>query len=293
MKVEITHPDKVLFPKDKVTKADLVKYYELAAKRMLPLMKDRPISMKRYPNGIKKEGFVQKSVSDYFPKWIKTALVGRKGKSAIKMVLCNDKDTLKYLANQACIAPHIWLSRKDALDCPDRMIFDLDPPGKNFALVLEAARDLREVLEKQCKLKAFVMTTGSKGLHVVVPIKRKHTFDEVRNCAKAIAAILVEKKPGKYTLNPRKTARGRKLFIDYMRNGYAQTSVAPYAVRALDGSPIATPITWREVTSSLTAQKYHLKNIRKRLSKDPWSGMQRSAKSLSSIHEKIVLLKQR
>jgi len=293
MKVEITHVDKLLFPKDKITKADLIKYYELAAKRMLPLIKDRPITMKRYPNGIKKEGFVQKSASDYFPKWIKTVSVGRKGKSAIKMVLCNDKDTLKYLANQACITPHIWLSRKDSPDCPDRMIFDLDPPGKNFALVLEAARDLRELLEKDFKLKAFVMTTGSKGLHVVVPIKREHTFDEVRGCAKAIGSLLVEKKPGKYTLNPRKTARGKKLFIDYMRNGYAQTTVAPYAVRALDGAPIATPITWREVTSSLTAQKYHLKNISKRLTKDSWSGMQRSSKSLSLIHEKIELLKQR
>ena len=154
-----------------------------------------------------------------------------------KLVLCNNKETLKYLANQACITPHIWLSRSDNLDCPDQMIFDLDPPGNDFSLVLEAARDLREVLEKGCKLKTFVMTTGSKGLHVVVPIKPAHTFDEVRNYAKEIAAFLVEQKMGKYRLNPRKTKRGRKLFIDYLRNGYAQTSVASYAVRSLDGAP--------------------------------------------------------
>ena len=112
MKVEITNPEKILFPKDKITKADLIKYYEVAAKQIIPLIKDRPISMMRYPDGIKKGGFVQKKVSEYFPNWIKTKSIARKGKTSIKMLVCNDKDTLKYLANQACITPHIWLSKK-------------------------------------------------------------------------------------------------------------------------------------------------------------------------------------
>lgn len=280
MKVEVTRPEKILFPKDQITKADLIAYYELVSKRMLPLMKDRPVSMKRYPDGIKKEGFVQKKVADYFPSWIKTQSVRRKGQSTLKMLICNNRETLKYLANQACITPHIWLSKRDDLNCPNRMIFDLDPPGKNFALVMEAARDLREVLEKELKLKAFVMTTGSKGLHVVVPIKRECSFDEVREFARAVGKRVVEKKPQKYTLNPRKTARKGKLFIDYLRNGYAQTTVAPYAVRALDGAPIATPLIWRELTSKLTAQSYRMKNIKRRLSKDPWSGIEKSAKCL-------------
>lgn len=281
MKVEITRPEKILFPKDMISKADLIAYYKLVSKRMLPLIKDRPVSMKRYPNGIKKEGFVQKKVSDYFPDWIKTKSVGRKGKSNINMLVCNDQATLVYLANQACITPHIWLSKKDALDRPNRMIFDLDPPGKNFELVIEAARDLRDVLENKCKLKAFVMTTGSKGLHVVVPIRRNYTFSEVRNFAREVGKILVEKKPQKYTLNPLKSKRRSKLYIDYLRNGYAQTSVAPYAVRALDGAPIAIPLSWKELTPKLTPQAYHLKNIKRRLSaRDPWASIERSAKSL-------------
>jgi len=243
--------------------------------------------MKRYPNGIKKEGFVQKKVSDYFPNWIKTKSVTRKGQTAIKMLVCNDRDTLKYLANQACITPHIWLSKKDDLNRPNRMVFDLDPPGKNFAIVIEAARDLRKLLERELGLKAFVMTTGSKGLHIVVPIKRDQTFTEVRSCARAIAQSLVEKKKQKYTVNPRKSSRRGKLFIDYLRNGYAQTTVAPYAVRALDGAPIATPLSWQEVTSKLTAQSYNLKNIKRRLSKDPWSGIERSGKSLKPVLKKL------
>jgi bifunctional non-homologous end joining protein LigD len=281
MKVEITHPDKILFPKDHLTKGDLIAYYELVAPRMLPLIKDRPISMKRYPNGIDKEGFFQKNISPYFPKWIKKVSVHREGKPPIDMALCNDVSTLIYLANQACITPHIWLSKKPNLEHPDRMIFDLDPPGKNFALVLEAARDLRAVLEKEFKLKAYVMTTGSKGLHVVVPIKPKHSFDEVRAFARSVGELLAERKSTCYTTNPQKAKRRKKLFIDYLRNGYAQTGVAPYAVRALDGAPVATPLAWRELTSRLTAQSFTINNIKRRLkASDPWQGIDKAAHSL-------------
>jgi len=281
MKVEITNKDKILFPKDKITKGDLIAYYVKVSARMLPLIKDRPISMKRYPDGIKKEGFVQKKVSDYFPNWIKTKAVGRKEQASIKMLVCNNKDTLLYLANQACITPHIWQSKIEDLKKPTRMVFDLDPSGKNFAQVMEAAKDLRDILEHDFKLKAFVMTTGSKGLHVVVPIKKGPSFEEVRTFASEVGQILVEELPGKYTLNPRKSSRCGKLFIDYLRNGYAQTSVAPYGVRALNSAPVATPLSWRELTSPLSPQSYTLKNIGRSLAKtDPWAGFERAARKL-------------
>ncbi|MCP5505141.1 MAG: ATP-dependent DNA ligase [Chlamydiales bacterium] len=280
MKVEITNEDKVLFPKDKITKGDLIKYYDAVASRMLPLIKDRPISMKRYPDGIKKGGFVQKQVSDYFPSWMKTKGVKKEG-GVVKMLLCNTKDALRYLANQACVTPHIWQSRLPSLKHPTRIVFDLDPPGKNFKVVIEAAQHLREILEHDFKMKAFVMTTGSKGLHVVVPIKAVHTFEEVRDFAKEVGKIMVEEEPSLYTLNPRKSGRKSKLFIDYLRNGYAQTAVAPYAVRALDGAPVAMPIAWSEVNSRLSPQSFTLKTIKKRLAKaDPWKGMGRSARKL-------------
>lgn len=281
MKTKFTNEDKILFPKDKITKGDLIAYYARVSGRMLPLIKGRPISMKRYPDGIKKEGFVQKKVSDYFPDWIKTKSVGRKEQSSIKMVVCNNKDTLLYLANQACITPHIWQSKIDDLKRPTRMVFDLDPSGKDFARVIEAAKDLQDILEHDYKLKTFVMTTGSKGLHVVVPIKKGPSFEEVRGFARDVGKILVDELPGKYTLNPRKASRRGKLFIDYLRNGYAQTAVAPYAVRALDGAPVATPLSWRELTSRLSPQSHTLKNIGRRLSKaDPWAGFERAARKL-------------
>jgi len=282
MKVEITNKEKVFFPKDQITKGDLIKYYEAVASRMLPLIKDRPISMKRYPDGIKKGGFVQKEVSDYFPSWLKTKGV-KKEEGVVKMVLCNTKDALRYLVNQACITPHIWQSRVPSLKQPTRVVFDLDPPGKDFKTVIEAAKHLREILEHDFKMKTFVMTTGSKGLHVVVPIKAVHTFEEVRDFAKGVGKIMVDEEPTLYTLNPRKSGRKSKLFIDYLRNGYGQTAVAPYAVRALDGAPVAMPIAWGEVTSRLSPQTFTLKMIKRRLSKaDPWKGMERSARELPS-----------
>ncbi|MCB1109374.1 MAG: non-homologous end-joining DNA ligase [Chlamydiia bacterium] len=274
MKSEITNADKILFPKDKLTKGDLIVYYETVASRMIPLIKERPISMKRYPDGIKKGGFIQKQVSDYFPDWIRTKAVKRKEKGTIKMLVCNNKDTLRYLVNQACVTPHIWQSTLDALKTPNRMVFDLDPPGKNFSLVIEGAKFLREVLQHDFKLKSYVMTTGSKGLHVIVPLKPQHSFEEVREFAKEVGQVLVEEDPAHYTLNPRKSGRRSKLFIDYLRNGYAQTSVAPYAVRALDGAPVAMPLSWNELTARLSPQTFTLKTIKRRLAKaDPWKGM--------------------
>jgi bifunctional non-homologous end joining protein LigD len=287
--VEVTHEEKILFPKSKISKKDLIDYYQKASCRMLPHLKDRPISLMRYPNGINKEGFLQKNISDYFPKWIKRVSVSRKEKSSIHMVLCNDKATLIYLINQNCITSHIWLSKKDKKDVPDRLIFDLDAPKSKFSLAIEAALGLKDILEKDLNLSVFVMTTGSNGLHVVVPIKREKNFDFTRQIAKKIAQILVEKSPKKFTTEQRKNKRGNKLFIDCMRNGFAQTSVAPYSVRAIEKAPIATPLFWKDLSKSdLTAQFFNIENIQKRLKgKDPWEGIEKKAKSLVSAEKKL------
>lgn len=280
-KVEITHPDKVLFPKSKITKEDLVSYYEAVAPRMIPLIKDRPVTMQRYPNGITKKGFLQKNISEFFPSWVKSAPVSRQNEKGIEMVLCNDIDTLSYIANLGCITPHIWLSKVKKPNYPDRMTFDLDPSGKQFSSVVDAAHELKEVLEGELGLKTYLMTTGSKGLHLVVPIKPVQTFDEVRDFAKHVGEFLVSQWPKKYTISPRKESRRGKLYIDYLRNGYAQMAVAPYAVRALEHAPIATPIHWKELTSRISPQQFTIKNISARLKKRcPWEGMEKSAKSL-------------
>lgn len=291
--VEITHPDKVLFPKTKITKKELAEHYLAVAKYMLPLIKDRPISMKRYPSGINQEGFFQKNAPEGHPDWIKTATVGRKEKENIHMVLCNDLATLLWMANQNCITPHIWLSRYDKPHQPDRLIFDLDPPPKkSFETVVYGARALREILEKKLKLKTFVTTTGSKGVHIVVPIKREFDFAEVRKFAHEIALFLIKKDPTKFTLEVRKEKRRGRLFIDIIRNAYGQTVAAPYSVRALEGAPVATPISWEELNQkTLTSTSFNIHNIRKRLQKNPWSNLERSSKSIKQAMKLLANLK--
>ncbi|HSX12445.1 MAG TPA: non-homologous end-joining DNA ligase [Rhabdochlamydiaceae bacterium] len=289
MKVVITHPDKLLFPKSKIKKQELADYYRTVSKWMLPLIKDRPISMKRYPQGIAKIGFFQKNVPEGHPAWIKTVRVGREGKESIQMLLCNELPTLLWLANQNCITPHIWLSRIDKPHTPDRLIFDLDPPPKGgFQAVAHGAFALKEILEKKLKLKTFVNVTGSKGVHIVVPIKREYDFDKVRSFARAIASYLAKKEPNKFTTEVRKEKRRGRVYIDVVRNAFGQTVVAPYAVRALEGASVAAPISWEELKNrSLKSNSFTIRNIKSRLRKNPWASLERSSKSLTQAMKLI------
>ena len=266
MKFEVKHPDKVLFPKDKITKEDLLEYYTLVASRILPLIKSRPIMMKRYVEGIDKSAFVQKQVPSYFPKWIDTATVKREGKSSIKMPLINSKDALLYLVNQGCITPHIWQSQSEELNCPNRLVFDLDPPKGGFSLAAEGAKFIREVLERDYKLKSYLMTTGRNGLHLIVTIKPDHPFEAVREFAKSVGGILESERPNEFTISPRKPKRVKRVYIEYLRNGYAQTSFAPYAIRATTKAPIAMPIGWDELKKGRSMERNapsNLKNLEK------------------------------
>lgn len=288
--VNITNPDRVLFPKSKITKQEMIDYYKRIAPLMIPHIKNRPISMQRFPSGIDTDGFFQKDAPDYFPDWIKRAYVEKGDKSkVVSHVLCNNAATLVYLANQAVITPHVWLSKIDKLNYPDRMIFDLDPPSvKAFAVVRKVAKIFKSLLE-DIGLTPFVMTTGSKGLHITVPIKRELLFDEVRAFTRAVAAKLVEQHPQHLTIELRKNKRKGRIFVDYLRNAWAQTGVAPYAVRAREGAPIATPLDWKEVTSSLNPQKYKIKNIFKRVARtgDPWAGIAKHAGSVKAAQKKF------
>lgn len=285
MKAHLAHPDKILFPKSKITKQELWDYYAKVSKWMVPLIKNRPISMKRYPRGISDEGFFQKNAPQGMPDWVKTAEVKREEKEPINMILCNDKSTLLWMTNLDCITPHIWLSKIDKPDFPDRMVFDLDPPPKkSFKTVIEAAFLLKDILENEYKLKTFVTTTGSKGLHIVVPIRRTRHFDEVRAFAKEIAAQLCAAEPTKYTTESRLNKRRGRLYIDTVRNARGQTVMAPYAVRPLEGAPIAAPLFWEELKRpGLKSTSFTVHNIDKRLKKNPWAGIDRAAKALPIV----------
>ena len=288
--VEISNRDKVFFPNSKYTKGDLIDYYEKISDIMIPHMKDRLISMLRFPNGINDKQFYQKDAPDYFPDWIEVKQVKKQEGGTTNYVICNNTATLVYLANQACITPHIWLSKKDKLDYPDRMIFDLDPSDDDFSKVKSVAEKLKEFLEKDLDLPVYLMITGSRGLHLVIPLERSSNFDEVRDFAQTIAKHLEAENPEEITTATQIKKRGNKLYIDTARNGFGQTTVAPYAIRPIEGAPVATPIEWEELENpSLTPQTYNIKNIFLRLGKkpDPWREIDRHSVSITSARKKL------
>lgn len=286
--VAITSPDRILFPKDKITKLELIDYYEKIAPTMLLYMKNRILTMQRFPEGIAGESFYQKDIPEYFPAWIKRVPVARSDGGIVHYMVCENVAGLVYLANAACITPHLFLSKIDKLHYPDQMIFDLDPSKKNdFATVKKVAWIIKDVLEA-LGLVPFVKTTGSRGVHVQVPLTRKQTYDEVKKFARSIAELIVGHYPALTTLEMRKAKRGGKIFIDYLRNAFTATAVAPYAVRAREGAPIAMPITWEDLKKpSLNPQSYTIKNVFKSLDEqgDAWKDMQRSARSLTKAME--------
>lgn len=273
-----THP-KLFFPKAKLTKGDLVAYYEHIAPLMLPFMKDHPVSLQRYPDGITGKWFYQKNMPDYFPEWLDRSTVINKDGTKTTYVLCQNRESLMYIANQACITPHIWLSTRDKPQYPDRIIFDLDPGEKTtFKMIQQTALRLHELLDDH-KIPSFVMTTGSRGLHIIIPIKKTITFETSHAIALYFAKQLLQENPTQLTLEIRKNKRHGKMFIDTLRNTYGHTSVVPYAVRPLEHAPIATPLLWKEVADpKLTPQLYTIATIFKRLKKvkNVWKDYEKS-----------------
>ena len=246
--IAITNPQKVLFPDDGITKGDLVEYYRRIADRMIPQVRDRPLHMNRFPDGIGRIVIQQKRIPDSFPQWIKRATVDLHRGGTITHALIDNAATLVHLANYNMITAHVWLSRIEAPEQPDLLIFDLDPADEDFSLVRRTAISLRTLLE-ELRLVAFVKTTGSRGLHVVVPISIAPSFEEVHVFADVIAQRLAAGDPDHLTTEFIKQKREGRLFIDVNRNAYGQTVVAPYSVRAKRSGPIAVPIAWADVES--------------------------------------------
>lgn len=291
--MRLSRPDKLLFPDDGISKGDLVEYYRSTAPRMLPYLRDRPLMMTRYPDGIGGEAIMQKNVPGYFPAWITRVAVKKQGGSN-RQVVCDKPATLVYLANQACIELHMFLSRLDALEKPDQLVFDLDPPdGGQFGLARRTALSLRGLLEEELGLAAFVKTTGGKGLHVHVPLRPAEDFDAARDFARLVAELLASRDPGQLTTAQRKDDRGGRLYLDIMRNAYAQTAVAPYSVRGRPGAHVATPLHWGELDDgSLNPGQFTIRTIEARLAavSDPWAGMTRRRRGLAEPRRRLRTL---
>jgi bifunctional non-homologous end joining protein LigD len=293
--IALSNSAKLLFPE--ITKGDLVGYYRQLADRVLPYLAGRPLVMERYPDGITGERIVQKNVPRYFPDWITRTEVPKQG-GALSQVVCDRAATVVYLANQACIELHGFLSRTRALERPDQLIFDLDPPGDDrFDDVRELALGLRELLEDELGLTAFVKTTGGKGLHVHVPLAARDDFDAVRQFARQASEVLAARQPGRLTTQQRKDNRDDRVYSDVMRNAYAQTAVAPYSVRARPGAPVATPLAWDELSDpGLTPARFTLATVADRVAgqsagqSDPWAGLSRHRYTLARAGRRLERL---
>jgi bifunctional non-homologous end joining protein LigD len=291
--VELSNTAKVLFPEDGITKGDLVAYYRSVAEVMLPLLRDRPVSMTRFPDGITGNGIVQKNVPAYFPDWITRVRVRKEGGS-LQQVVCDKPATIVYLANQACIELHAFLSRLDHIDEPDQLIFDLDPPdGDRFGDVRVCALRLRDLLTGELGLPAFVKTTGGKGLHIHVPLNAREDFDTVRAFARQAAELLAARNPDLVTTEQRKDKRGPRIYADIMRNAYAQLAVVPYSVRARPGAPAAMPLSWDELDDEgLRPGQFTLRTVPDRIREarrtgGPWAGMARRRPGLARAQDSL------
>jgi bifunctional non-homologous end joining protein LigD len=287
--MKTSRPDKLLFTDPDVSKAALADYYRAVADAMLPHLRDRPLALQRFPDGAGGPGFFQKQRPDSAPDRVPGVEVPRESEGgSITMVCCPNVSTLEWFADQAVLTVHAWLSRVEHLHHPARLVFDLDPPGDDFDPVRSAALALRGLLD-ELALPSYPMTTGSRGLHVTVPLAGRDDFDEVRGFARAVADTLAARHPDELTTAVRKEKRGGRLFLDTLRNAYGQHSVAPYSPRPLPGAPVATPLHWDEVDDpELTARSFTLHDIPDRLSDgDPWHDINRHGRTLADARTRL------
>lgn len=282
-RVAISHADRLMFPDAGLTKLDLARHYAAVAEAMVPHTRDRPLALQSFPDGVAGAGYFVKNAPRHFPDWIRTVAVPKREGGTIHHVVAGDAATLVFLAGQNVITPHIWTSRGDRLERPDRLIFDLDPSTQRFAEVRATARALGDLL-RDLGLAPFAMTTGSRGLHVVAPLRRSEDYDAVRPFARAVAAALVEQDPGTLTVEHRRDRRGERIFVDVNRTAYGQHAVAPYGVRARPNAPVATPLHWDELDDPrLDPQGWTVTTIGDRLANDggdPWRDIARHARAL-------------
>lgn len=286
--IEVSNEDKLIYPESGIRKIDMINYYKEVAPLILPHLEDRPLMLQRFPNGIRKSGFYQKEASDYFPEWIKTVTVAKED-GEVNHTLCNNVAALVYLANQATITFHTWLSTVPEINNPDKFIIDLDPPSDDFRAVKAASFIIKHFFE-ELEITPFIMTTGSSGAHIVVPLDGKATFDQSRKMGEEIADHLTQLHPDIFTTEKYIKKREGKIYFDIQRNAYAQTAVSPYSLRPLAGAPVATPLHWHELEDkNIRSGSYNIGNIKKRLSEvsDPWKGMRRHTISVASLERKL------
>jgi bifunctional non-homologous end joining protein LigD len=284
----ITHPEKLLFPGDGISKGEVAAYYEAVAPLMLPHLIGRPVTMERFPAGIEAKGFMQKDVVKGVPEWLQRVEVPKKD-GTVHYPVIGDVRSLLWLANQNCITPHVWTSRLPDLFRPDLCIFDLDPAQDEPEVLRAAALAVRDLLA-ELGLTSWVKTSGSKGFHIAVPLDGTADFDRVWTFAHGAAAVLVKRDPAHLTQEFIKADRDGRILVDTGRNGYNATFAAAYAVRPKPGAPVSAPCTWAELEQNLIApQTVSLRTMGERLARvgDLWADLPGRGQSLARPMEQL------
>ncbi len=267
-RLKFTHLNKVFYPAEGYTKRDLLNYYDAVAGLLLPYLRDRPLSLKRYPDGISHEFFFQKDTHDRVPPWVRVEPIYSEHKKApTRWVLADNRATLLYLTNLGCIDQNSWMSRVGSLECPDFLLIDLDPQGCEFDRIIEAAQLVRKKLDL-VSLEGYPKTTGGDGMHIYVPVEPVYSYEQVRSFTEIIARVLAAERPDLFT-TPRPVARREqgKVYFDYLQIGESKTIAAPYVTRAYPGAPVATPLAWREVIPGLLPSQFQMRNVLDRFSR--------------------------
>ena len=286
----LSNLDKVFWPGEGYTKRDLVRFYHEIGDVLVPYLADRPMVLERFPDGIEGESFYQKNAPDFLPEWISTVSV--KSDSAgrtIRYILCNDRRTLVYLANLACIAQHPWSSRVDQLGHPDFLIVGLDPSaGVPFSAVSKVAQKVRKVAES-LELRTYPKTSGATGLHILIPLEPRYSYEDIRNFSEIMARLTVDGLEEIATLERSTEKRKNKVYVDYLQNGQGKTIASPYCLRPRPGAPVSTPLEWKEVRPQLRPDSFNLKTIFRRLDRkgELFEGMLKDHQSLQKALEKL------
>jgi bifunctional non-homologous end joining protein LigD len=283
-RLKFTNLNKIFYPKDGLVKRDLLNYYDAVAPLILPHLKDRPLSLKRYPNGIDSDFFFQKEVAESFPKWLRTAVA-----DDIRHVIGEDRATLLFLVNLGCIDHNPWMSRVGSLEHPDYLLIDLDPQDCGYEKIVEAALLVRAKLDR-AELESYPKTTGGDGMHLFVPLEPRYSYEQVRSFAEVLAALVAHERPDLFT-TPRAVSRRDKgkVYFDWAQIAEGKTISAPYVARAYAGAPVATPLAWREVTPRLNPSQFHIGNALARFDRvgDLFEGVLERPQKLEPAVEKL------
>ena len=292
-KIAFSNLKKTYWPAEKYTKGDLIDYYRAVSKWMLPYLKDRPVVLTRFPDGIDGKSFYQKDAPVFAPDWIRTIPIWSEDtQREIRFFICDCEEDLLYLANMGSIPLHVWASRDGSLELPDWCVIDLDPKEAPFSDVIRCAQVLHRVCES-VGLPNYVKTTGKTGLHIMLPLGRQCTYEQSRMLGELLARIVLKELGSIATITRHVTKRGDKVYLDYLQNRHGQTIVAPFSVRPLPGATVSMPLVWDEVNETLDPKNYTIRNAVNRMDTlgiDPVFAVVEEKPDLGGVLERLAAL---